>query len=155
MKRFFILAAAMMLGIMLSAQTQTQQGYVKTKGRLDDKGNLIPGHGLKGATVSIKGRTTVLVNTDDGAFSFPVPEAQFRLDSVRKKGYQLVDMDACPRTYKHSSNPIYLVMETPEQQLQDELVAERKIRRTLTDQLPQGEVELEALKEQMKITDEE
>lgn len=155
MKRFFLLAAAMMIGIMLLAQTQTQQGYVKTKGRMDAKGNLIPGHGLKGATVSIKGRTTVLVNTDDGAFSFPVPEAQFRLDSVRKKGYQLVDMDALGKIYKHSSNPLYLVMETPEQQLQDQLVAERKIRRTLTDQLHQREDEIEALKEQQKISDEE
>ena len=155
MKRFFLLAAIMVLGIMLSAQTQTQQGYVKTKGRLDAKGNLIPGHGLKGATVSIKGRTTVLVNADNGAFSFPVPEAQFRLDSVRKKGYQLVDMDALGKIYKHSSNPLYLVMETPEQQLQDQLAAERKIRRTLTYQLHQKEDEIEALMEQKKISDDE
>ena len=154
MKRFFLLAAAMILGIMLSAQTQTQQGYVKTKGRMVN-GKLVPGQGLKGATVSVHGRTTVLVNADNGAFSFPVPEAQFRLDSVRKKGYQLVDMDALGKIYKHSSNPLYLVMETPEQQLQDQLSAERKIRRILTDQLHQREDEIEALKEQQKITDEE
>lgn len=132
---------------------QTQQGFVKTKGRMVD-GKHVPGQGLKGATVSIRGRTTVLVKADDGAFSFPMPETQFHLDSVRKKGYQLVDMDACPRTYKHSSNPIYLVMETPEQQLQDQLAAERKIRRTLTNQLHEREDEIETLKEQQKITDE-
>ena len=44
---------------------QTQQGYVKTKGRMVN-GQLVPGQGLKGATVSIKGRTAVLVNSDDG-----------------------------------------------------------------------------------------
>ena len=152
MKRFIILSAAMMLCVMLSAQTQ--QGYVKTKGRMVD-GQLVPGQGLKGATVCIKGKTAVLVKADNGAFSFPVTEAQFRVDSVRKNGYQLVDMDALSKTYKPSANPIYLVMETPEQQLQDQLAAERRIRRTLTNQLHQKEDEIEALKEQQRISDEE
>ena len=76
MKIFFLLSAAMMLCVMLSAQTQ--QGYVKTKGRMvNDK--LVPDQSLKAATVAIKGRMTVLVNTDDGAFSFPIPDAQFRI----------------------------------------------------------------------------
>ena len=152
MKKIILLSAALMLSLMLPAQTQ--QGYVKTKGRMVN-GKLVPGQGLKGATVSIKGRTSVVVNKDDGSFSFPVAEAQFRVDSVRKKGYQLVDMDALSKTYKHSTNPIYLVMETPEQQLQDQLAAERKIRRPLTNQLHQKEDEIERLKEQQKISDEE
>jgi tetratricopeptide (TPR) repeat protein len=136
------------------AWSQTQQGYVKTKGRMVN-GKLIPGQGLKGAMVSVKGRTAVLVNTDDGAFSFPVAETQFRLDSVYKKGYQLVDLDVCPKTYKYSSNPLYIVMETPEQQLQDKLTAERKIRRNLQKQLQEKEDEIEALKEQQIISNEE
>ena len=153
MKKYFCLSAILFLAI--TTFSQTQQGFVKTKGRMDAKGNLIPGQGLKGATVSIQGRTAVLVNRDDGAFSFPVTEKQFRLDSVRKKGYQLVDMDACPRAYKYSGNPLYIVMETPEQQLQDQLTAERKIRRNLQRQLQKREDELEELKEQQKISDEE
>lgn len=152
MKKAFILLPVLMISLMLSAQTQ--QGFVKTKGRMVN-GKLIPGHGLKGATVSIKGRTAVLVKADDGAFSFPVTEVQFRVDSVRKKGYQLVDMEACPRTYKYSGNPIYIVMGTPDQQLQDKLNAERKIRRNLRKQLQEKEDEIEALKEQQKISDEE
>ena len=110
MKRFLILTAILFLVMMGIAQTQ--QGYVKTKGRMVN-GKLVPGQGLKGATVSIKGRTTVLVKADDGAFSFPVPEVQFRVDSVRKKGYQLVDMEACPRSYKYSSNPPQSSKTTP------------------------------------------
>ena len=152
MKRLLLLSVTMLLGIMLSAQTQ--QGYVKTKGRMVN-GQLVPGQGLKGAMVSVKGRTAVLVNTDDGAFSFPVTESQFRLDSVHKKGYQLVDLDACPKTYKYSNNPLYIVMETPEQQLQDKLNAERKIRRNLQKQLQAKEDEIEALKEANKISQEE
>lgn len=141
--------------LMLSASAQTQQGFVKTRGRMDAQGNLIPGQGLKGATVFVQGRSTVLVNKDDGSFSFPVTGAQFRLDSVSKKGYQLVDLEACPRTYKHSSNPLYIVMETPDQQLQDKIAAERKIRRNLQKQLQEKEDQIEALLEENKITNEE
>lgn len=154
MKKIILLSAAMMLGITLSAQIPTQQGYVKTKGRMVN-GKLVPGKGLKGATVSIKGRTAVLVKSDDGAFSFPVTEQQFLVDSVRKKGYQLVDMDACPKTYNYSNNPLYIVMEMPEQQLQDRLDAETKIRHNLQNQLIAKEKEIEGLREQNKITLEE
>ena len=152
MKKVLFLTAALSLGIVLSAQTQ--HGYVKTKGRMVN-GKLVPGQGLKGAMVSVKGRTAVLVNADDGAFSFPVTETQYRLDSVKKNGYQLVDLDACPKTYKYSSNPLYIVMETPDQQLQDKLNAERKIRRNLQKQLQDKEDEIEALREANKISQEE
>ena len=152
MKKLSFLIITLLLAV--SATAQTQHGYVKTKGRMVN-GQLVPGQGLKGATVSVQGRNTVIVNNDEGEFSFPVPNEQFKLDSVRKKGYQLVDMDACPRTYRYSGNPIYIVMETPDQQLQDQLAAERKIRRTLTNQLQRQEDEIEALREQQKITEEE
>ena len=152
MKKTIFLTTILLLAAI--AHAQTQQGFVKTKGRMVN-GQLVPGQGLKGATVSIKGRTAVLVNSNDGSFSFPVTEAQFRLDSVKKKGYQLVDSEALTRSYRPSPNPIYLVMETPDQQLQDQLAAERKIRRTLTNQLQQQEDEIEALREQQKLTDEE
>ena len=152
MKRFLLLSLLILTNLL--AYSQTQQGFVKTKGRMVN-GQLVPGQGLKGTTISIQGHTTVLVNNNDGSFSFPAPEKQFRLDSVKKKGYQLVDLDACPRTYKYSGNPLYIVMETPEQQLQDQLAAERKIRRTLTRQLQQREDEIEALKALNKLSQEE
>ena len=152
MKKSLLLSFA--LTLCLFSFAQTQQGYVKTKGRMVD-GQLVPGQGLKGATVSIKGRTAVLVNADDGAFSFPVPERQFRIDSVTKKGYQLVDMDACLRIHEHSQNPFYIVMETPDQQQKDKLNAERKIRRQLQKQLQEKEDAIEALKEKNKISQEE
>ena len=152
MKRQLFLILSMLIGSVVFAQTQ--QGFVKTKGRMVD-GKLVPGQGLKGAAVSVHGRTAVLVNSDNGAFTFPAPEAQFKIDSVRKKGYQLVDVDACPRIYKRSSNPIYIVMETPDQQMQDKLTAERKIRRNLQTQLQEKEDEIENLKALQKITEEE
>ena len=130
---------------------QTQQGYVKTKGRMVN-GKHVPGQGLKGATVSIQDRTPVVVQSVDGSFSFPIPAQTFVLQSVQKNGYQLVDVDAIKYPIQYSANPIYLVMETPEQQTQDQLESERKIRRTLQRQLQQREDELEELKAAHKIT---
>ena len=152
MKRLLLIGFISFIALLASAQTQ--QGFVKTKGRMVN-GQLVPGKGLKSATVSVHGRTSVLVKGDDGAFSFPSPEPQYRLDSVRKKGYQLVDMDVCPRLYARSANPLFIVMETPEQQLQDQLMAERKIRRNLQKQLQDKEDEIEDMKAQQKISDEE
>ena len=152
MKKILLLVLGVIITTICFAQTQ--HGYVKTKGRMVN-GQLVPGEGLKGAVVAVKGRTPVLVNKESGEFSFSMRDEQFSFDSVRKNGYQLVDPDACARTYKLSGNPIYFVMETPEQQLQDKLNAERKIRRNLQKQLQEREDEIEDLKAQNKITDDE
>ena len=152
MKKLLLLSLCLLTAAVCAAQTQT--GYVKTKGRMVN-GTLVPGQGLNGALVSVRGRATVLVNNDDGNFSFPVQDRQFQVDSVKKKGYNLVDMDACQRTYTYSGNPVYFVMETPERQLQDKLTAERKIRRNLQKQLQEKEDEIEALKAEQKISEEE
>lgn len=152
-KRIILLNIFLFLGLVAAAQTQL--GYVKTKGRMDANGKLVPGQGLKGATVSVQGRSAVLVNTDDGKFAFPVTDSQFRLDSVKKKGYQVVDAEACSRTYKYSGNPLFIVMETPEQQLRDQVATERKIRKNLQKQLQEKEEEIEELRAGQKITEEE
>ena len=133
---------------------QSQTGFVKTRGRIVN-GKVVAGQGLTGATVHVKGRASVLVKNSNGSFSFPVTTKQFVIESVNKKGYQLVDADAAPKTYVHSPAPIYLVMETPSQLMEDKLEAERKLRRTLTKRLQQREDELEALKEQNRITQEQ
>ena len=123
---------------------QTQQGYVKTKGRMVN-GQHVKGQGLTGAVVELYGRTAVGVRNADGSFSFPVVGKSFTVQSVMKKGYQLVDADAAPKAYAYSGNPFYLVMEPPEQQQADQVAAERKLRRTLQQQLQKREDEIDAM----------
>ena len=53
------------------AQTQTQNGVVKTRGRMVG-GKLVPGTALAGATVQVEGRQAILAK--DGNFSFPVKD---------------------------------------------------------------------------------
>ena len=142
MKR--ILWTYMLLFLSIAVQAQTQQGYVKTKGRMVN-GQHVRGQGLTGAVVELYGRTAVGVQNSDGLFSFPVVGKSFTVQSVTKKGYQLVDADAAPKAYAYSGNPLYLVMEMPEQQQADQVAAERKLRRTLQQQLQKREDEIDAM----------
>ena len=133
------------------AFAQTQNGVVKTRGKMVN-GKLVPGTLLQGATVHVEGRQAVVAK--DGKFSFPVKDGRYTLQSVSKQGYSLVDADAC-RQYNYSANPLQIVMEEPEQQQRDKLAAERRIRRQLQDQLREKEDEIEALREQNRLTDEQ
>ena len=62
-------------------------------------GKHVPGQGLPGSIVSIKDRTAIGVKNNNGTFSFPVTDNQFRVDSVKKKDYVLLDADVASKTY--------------------------------------------------------
>ena len=73
MKRF--LTTFMILATVLTfatAQT-TQTGYVKTKGRMDSKGQLIPGTRLSGASIVLTGGHST-VSGGNGNFTLTIPE---------------------------------------------------------------------------------
>ena len=140
-KKTIWLFVCLLIPVVVSAQTQ--QGYVKTKGRMVN-GQLVAGKGIPNAAVAVRGRSTVL-SQENGSFSFSLSAQTFKLDSVSKKGFQLVDADALTKPYKYSSNPLYLVMDTPEQQQADLLAKERKLRRDLQRRLQEREDEVEDL----------
>ena len=100
-----------------TAQT-TQSGYVKTKGRLDSKGQLIPGTRLDGAAITLTGGNST-VSSSDGSFTLTIPERKFYLLKVQKQGYQIVDPEVLKKQYACSANPLVITMETPEKQLKD------------------------------------
>ena len=124
--------------------SQIQHGIVKTRGRMVN-GQLVPGKGLSGAIVTVRGGNAV-VSDNTGAFSLAISNNYFYLQNVQKKGYELIDADVTKKHYHYSDNPLYLLMETPEQQQSDLLAAERKIRRILHRHLQQREDEIENLK---------
>ena len=138
----------------LQASAQTQQGYVKTKGRLGSNGIVISGTRLPGTTVMVRGSNAVLSGSN-GTFALSIPGNSFYLQSVQKQGYVLTDPDILSKQYACSKNPLVLVLESPSQQADDKLAAEKKIRRTLQLQLQDKEDEIELLKEQQKLTEEE
>ncbi len=136
------------------ATAQTQHGIVKTPGRLASNGKVIAGKRIAGATVQVKGRTAVKTAAD-GTFSFPVPGNSFLIQSVKKQGYILVDPEAITRQYTYSSNPVTFALVIPTEQADDKLAKERQIRNTLEKKLHAREDEIEGLKAQNKISQEE
>ena len=155
MSRKILLVLCLILStIFCTAQTKEQEGLVKTRGRLDNDGKVIPGVVISDASIILKGGNST-VSDKKGEFSILLPSENFYLQNVQKEGYVVVDQDILSKQYAYSKNPLVLVMETPRQQLDDELAAERKIRRTLTRQLEEREKEIDRLKEENKISVEE
>ncbi len=152
MKKLLLILLLLLLS--LPAVAQTQQGYVKTKGRKGSDGAVVPGKRISGVTVQVKGRNAVITQSN-GVFSFPIPANKFYIQNVKKQGYVILDPEMLTKQYAYSSNPLILVMEVPEDKNEDKLASERKIRRTLQRQLQRREDEIEELKEQNKLTREE
>ena len=138
----------------ISVFAQTQNGIVKTRGRLNEEGIVVPGERLPNATVSIRGRNAV-ISGKDGSFRVRLTEPEYYLEDVKKEGYLLSDLDMLSRVHSYSKNPLILVMETSSQQMDDKLAAIRKIRRTLQIQLQQKDDEITRLKEERRISDED
>ena len=137
----------------VSAQT-TQSGYVKTKGRLDNNGALIPGKRLGSVSIILSnGNSTV--SGDNGDFSLTIPDKKFYLKSVQKQGYILADPEVVAKQYVYSPNPFVITMETPAGQTKDQVEAQKKLEATLRKQLQQREKELEELKTSNRLSEED
>lgn len=132
------------------AYGQTQNGYVKTRGRLSPEGKVIPGSHLAGTLVKIKDRNSV-ISKNDGTFSLRIPESRYVIEKVEKSGFVIADPEVLSKEYHRSDDPLVLVMDAPKQQLEDKLLAERKIRKTLQKKLQEREDLIESLLEQHKI----
>jgi tetratricopeptide (TPR) repeat protein len=154
MKKLTILFIAFVAFQCIHSQTRVQQGCVKTRGRMVN-GAHVPGKGLPGAVVAIKGGNTVGVKNDNGSFSFTTKGNTYVVESVTKKDYVLVDADAAPKTYTYSANVVNFVMETPEQNFEDQRNAQKKFRTALEQKCRTLESEIENLKSAQKISQQE
>ena len=134
---------------------QTQQGIVKTRGRLVD-GQIVAGTRLPGATITLNFGNP-LVSDGQGLFSFAVPTAKsYSLVNATKQGYTLADPEFTQRSFSYSAtNPFYVVLEDENQRQADINAATRKIRKNLLARLDKLEEEIETLKAQNKLTEEE
>lgn len=130
---------------------QTQQGMVKTRGKLDSNGKVIKGYGVADALVRTGSGNTMRSRTD-GCFSFAVKE-WYTIEMVTKKGFALSDPDILGRKQLYQNNiPLYIVVESEEEQARERINMERRIRRTLGRQLALRERELDSLRELNTLT---
>ena len=149
-----VLSFCLFLLLLPSVFSQTQKGFVKTKGRLGNNGIVITGTRLSGATVTIKGGNAV-VSSHDGTFSLVIPNNYYYIQNVQKQGYVLTDPDILARQYAYSKNPLVLVMETPEERWEEKMEIKDKIYNTLKKQHAKSLAEIKSLKDQNRLTQEE
>ncbi len=139
--------------VMAVGQSRIQQVVVKTKGRLMDDGKVKPGARLSDVLISIKdgntwasdnrGELTFLVNSDN----------MFEINMVKKEGYALADPDIIGRKLKHTTSPLYIILEIPTERMRQQLNIEFKIRTILMDRIKKKEEEIEELKRSLAITE--
>ena len=87
------LLALLWLSVCFVLSAQTQQGYVKTLGRPNQKGVA-----LSGVSVLVKGGHNAVLSGQDGTFGMPMPGKKqgdsYALQQVQKQGYELKDKNA-------------------------------------------------------------
>ena len=153
MKHLSLILTFMLAVFFASAQT-TQSGYVKTKGRLDRQGNVIPGTRLAGAAIELSGGNST-VSDANGNFTLTVPDKKYYLKNVQKKGYVIVDPDMLSQQYAVSPNPLIISMETSERQRMDQVAMQTKLLDMLEQQREGRANELDALMADNKLSKEE
>ena len=153
MRKSLLTSLILILSVCAMAQMQTQQGYVKTKGRLAKDGSVIPGQPIANVSIIIRGGNST-VSEPDGTFYLSVPNGKYYLQNIQKQGYVLTDPEVLSKEYSHSRNTMVLVMEDLAEQQAELRAMERKISSKFYFQLQKRAEELDSLKEQNKITEE-
>ncbi len=143
MKKTFSLL--FVLFAVLISFAQTQQGIVKTRGRMVN-GQLVPGQHLREVTITLN-IGNPLISGDNGAFSFNVPSGKnYSLVAAHKQGYTLADADFTKRSFSFTAdNPFYVVMEDENQRQASINAAMLKVRKKMKEELRKREDELDSL----------
>ena len=94
----------------ISMLAQSQQGYVKTLGRPNQKGVA-----LSGVSVRVKGGHNAVLSNADGTFQMPMAGKKngdaYQLQQVQKQGYELNEHGTIGRQYAFSDKvPLTIVM---------------------------------------------
>lgn len=141
-------------------QAQNQQAIVKTRGKLNDNGNVIPGRGLAGAFVKIKDGNTH-ESKAEGLLSFPVPGGKYCIEKVTyvdresQEQYQLIDWDELGRQNEYSTKPKDILVATQYEMNEDRLDEEMRAREVLMANYRKRQEEIKRLQAENQISREE
>ena len=107
-KRLTLFSVVLLLSVV--AFSQTQQGYVRTLGRPNKKGEA-----LEGVIIRAKGEHNTILSGEEGTFSLLLPGMEngeaYSLQQVQKTGYQLNEADFIGRQFAFSNKvPLTIVM---------------------------------------------
>ena len=121
MRRYYLALAVLFLLTTQAVFSQTQQGYVRTLGRPDRKGEA-----LSDVTIRAKGEHNFVNTNEDGIFSMTLPGKKngeaYSLQQVQKTGYELNEADFIGRQLAFSDKvPLTIVMVSTDQLQADKL----------------------------------
>ena len=146
MKRLLTLLT--LCGLAISSLAQTQQGYVKTLGRPNQKGVA-----LSDVTIRVKGVHNTVLSKNDGRFSMQIDGDSYTLQQVQKSGYELNEPGVIGRSYAYSANvPLTLVMVSTSQLQADKQRIENKAYQVAEKNYKAKLALLEKQKEENSIT---
>ena len=138
-----------------TAVGQTQQGYVKTRGKLAADGKtVVQGERLSNVIVTIENLSPVKSDTN-GTFSFALPAGtnRYRLQGAELKGYTLADPDAIRQTHTYSKDlPLIVVLEDMKQREADLEAARKSVRNVMKREIRKKQDELDSLRDAHAIT---
>ena len=158
MRKLLTISVALFTAIGLLAQNQ--QAIVKTRGKLDDNGNVIPGRGLSGAFVKILDGNTH-ESKAEGLLFFPVPGGKYSIekvtyvDATSQEQYQLLDMDELGRFFNYSPTPKDILVATSYEINEDRLDEETRAREVLMANYRKRQEEIKQLQAANRISREE
>lgn len=116
MRRTFTLYLLTVIAI-LGLQAQTQQGYIRTIGRPDKKGEP-----LANVSIRLKGEHNAVLSSNDGKFALVMHGKKngdsYSLQQVRKKGYLLNDAGVIGRSFAFSDRIPHTILMVSATQLQ-------------------------------------
>ena len=126
MKKKIILLLILFIYSTCEILAQTQQGYVKTLGRPNQKGTA-----LSGVTIRVKGAHNAILSNPQGKFSIPMTGKKngdaYSLQQIQKQGYELNEAGIIGRQYAFSDKvPLNIVMVSTKQLQEDKLRIENK-----------------------------
>lgn len=150
--KYIIFGYVLLTALPLFSETQT--GYVRTIGR-----NGKPGQPISSVMIRVEGPSNMVMSDEQGRFSFTLHEATrddvYRLASVKKSNYELLDKDLIGRACGFTAVPIEIVLvNLTEMQTEKSAMAER-FERQYAHTYQQKIAELQAQYEARQITGEE
>ena len=145
----------LLLLFVVISHAQTQQGYAKTLGRPNKKGKP-----LSGVSVRVSGGHNSVLSNTNGTFSLMMPGKRngdaYKLQQVRKAGYELNETGIIGRTLAFSDKvPLTIVMVSSEQLQADKLRIENRAYKVAENNYKSRLATLEKKREEKHITAEQ
>lgn len=154
MRRLF--TTLFLLTLIITSFAQTQQGYVRTAGTAKQKGKPLPD-----VVIQTSGSSSSVQSNKSGQFTMALSSVKdegdgFRITSVRKSGYELLDKDALNGDFIYSKSVhIEIVLISTSELIKTRQQIEERARKNATKRYEGKLKELQKQLDKQKITAQE